>query len=218
VRWCQIKRRVPCPRLCVGMSAKLRQNVVTANHSATITSLPRHERTSESVSTIQRTGTCPFVDVLVLFPAAVSVQRSQPNVARGTDRPGQSCRAGSACRCWIVSADRCKMSDMESTSYRTASSFPAHVSGPPRPQGGAGAEGQEVTTCHRRATHRPSPTWTDFGASPSRSPCWTRSSAPSGSTDTTRSTRTGPPGRRWRRCATAAATATSSCSRGRVRL
>ena len=45
--------------LCVGMSAKLRQKVVTAKPSATIASLPRHERTSESVSTIQRTGTCP---------------------------------------------------------------------------------------------------------------------------------------------------------------
>jgi len=36
----------------VGMSAKLRQNVVTANLSATITTLPRHEPTPESVSTI----------------------------------------------------------------------------------------------------------------------------------------------------------------------
>ena len=42
-------------RLCMGMSAKLRQNVVTARPSATITNLPGHERTLESVSTIQRT-------------------------------------------------------------------------------------------------------------------------------------------------------------------
>src|SRR5580698_8666948 len=71
------------------MSAKLRQNMATAKLSATIPSPPLHERTPKGVSTNQRTGTCPFVDVLVLFPAAVSVQRPQPTVARGSNRPSQ---------------------------------------------------------------------------------------------------------------------------------
>ncbi len=75
------------PRLRVGTSAKLRQNVVTANLSATITSLRRQEWTPESLSTIQRTGTGPFVDVLVLFPAAVSVQKRTGKKGQAHIRP-----------------------------------------------------------------------------------------------------------------------------------
>jgi hypothetical protein len=52
--------------------------------------LPRYGRTPESVSTIQRTGTRACIDVFLLLPATVSVQRSQPNVARGSDRAGQA--------------------------------------------------------------------------------------------------------------------------------
>ncbi len=61
----------------------------TANLSATIMSLPLPERAGERVQTVHGTDTRPCVDVLVLFPAAVSVQRSQPNVARGSDRAGE---------------------------------------------------------------------------------------------------------------------------------
>jgi hypothetical protein len=83
--------RVPCPSArrghVFGITAECGRRRASSHNPRV---LPRDGRAPESVSTVQRSGACPCVDVLLLLSATVSVERSQPNVARGSDRPGQA--------------------------------------------------------------------------------------------------------------------------------
>jgi hypothetical protein len=84
-------RRVPCPTALRGHVFRITAECGrrrACSHTPRV--LPRYGRTPESVSKIQSSGARPCVDVLLRLPATVSVQRSQPNVAPGSDRPGQA--------------------------------------------------------------------------------------------------------------------------------
>jgi hypothetical protein len=91
-RWAvKTERRVPCPRLCVGMSLDSWQNVVGGNRPAsTLRCIGLDEWPPQNVSTLQRAGAGPFADVFLFLSASVSFERPKPTVAGRSDRPSQA--------------------------------------------------------------------------------------------------------------------------------